>query len=47
MNTIPLFIDSLGVMLRGMLGIFAVILVIYAVILVLNKVFARNGQKNQ
>lgn len=36
---IPAFLESLPLMLWGMLGIFVVILVIYGFIVVLNKAF--------
>ena len=34
------FLDSLNIMLSGMIGIFAVMLVLYAVIILLGKAFA-------
>ena len=34
------FLDSLTIMLSGMVGIFAVMLVLYAVIILLGKAFA-------
>lgn len=39
-----LLLQSLRVMLFGMLGIFAVIVVIYIVIVLLNRIFSRSNK---
>lgn len=47
MNNMELFIDTLPIMLQGMLGIFIVLIVIYLLIAVLNRVTARHaGDEN-
>lgn len=43
---VPAFLDSLNYMLSGMVGIFAVMLVIYGLIIGLGKVFAPKKKKN-
>ncbi len=43
MNNIDLFINTLPIMLQGMLGIFIVLVVIYLLIVVLNRATARRS----
>lgn len=46
MNNMELFINTLPIMLQGMLGIFIVLVVIYLVIVLLNRTTARHGGDN-
>lgn len=45
MNNIQLFLNTLPIMLQGMLGIFIVLIVIYLLIAVLNRATARPSRK--
>lgn len=40
------FIDSLGIMLYGMIGIFVVMVVIYGLVALLTHMFTRKKKKN-